>query len=425
MKPILEVRNISKKYKIRHENAPQYDSLRDSITNGFKNLFTWGTSKQSTEEFYALNDVSFEIMPGESVGIIGKNGAGKSTLLKILSQITPPSSGEIITRGRIASLLEVGTGFHPELSGRENVYLNGSILGLKRAEINKNFDAIVDFSGVEKFLDTPLKHYSSGMQLRLAFAVAAFLEPEILIIDEVLAVGDAEFQKKCMGKMGEVSNSGRTVLFVSHNMAAVESLTTKSIFLSKGTLSDFDTTPNVIKNYSRLQKNTKNDGDLIARTKYKGKHSKILDIKLISSDGEQKDLYSPSEEFHIYIKIETDGNPNLSFEFFLCDHNNVKIAHSSFYQFHSLKIPSIAGIHEFKIKLNSLPLASGEYTFDVATSVINLSWDHYIEAAIEFEILFSNFSNNGFDFKSSYGYGNLAHFINNYEIITIESNELK
>ncbi len=175
-------------------------------------------------------------MPGDTVGIIGKNGAGKSTLLKILSKITPPTSGKIISRGRIASLLEVGTGFHSELSGRENIFMNGSILGMKHAEIQKQFDAIVDFSGVEKFLDTPLKHYSSGMQLRLAFAVAAFLEPEILIIDEVLAVGDSEFQKKCINKMEDVSRNGRTILFVSHQLSAIDSLCKKGIVLEKGKL---------------------------------------------------------------------------------------------------------------------------------------------------------------------------------------------
>jgi lipopolysaccharide transport system ATP-binding protein len=228
MKPVLEIQNISKKFRIHHENQP-YLSLRDSLVSVFKK------SKSSSEDFYALNDVSFNLSAGESIGIIGKNGAGKSTLLKILSKITPPSSGKIISRGRIASLLEVGTGFHAELSGRENIFLNGSILGMKRSEIQKNFDAIIDFAGVEKFLDTPLKHYSSGMQLRLAFAVAAFLENEILIIDEVLAVGDAEFQKKCMGKMEDVSkNEGRTVLFVSHNMKAVQQLCKRIVWIHGG-----------------------------------------------------------------------------------------------------------------------------------------------------------------------------------------------
>nr|WP_302179993.1 ABC transporter ATP-binding protein [Chryseosolibacter indicus] len=190
-----------------------------------------------------MRDVSFEVYPGESIGIIGRNGAGKSTLLKILSRITPPTSGRIVSRGRIASLLEVGTGFHQELSGRENIYMNGSILGMKKREIDKQFDNIVDFSGTEKFLDTPLKHYSSGMQLRLAFAVAAHLEPEILIIDEVLAVGDAEFQKKCLGKMEDVSKSGRTIIFVSHNMESLRQLCTRGLLLKTGALeinSDID-----------------------------------------------------------------------------------------------------------------------------------------------------------------------------------------
>lgn len=238
MKPILEIINISKKFRINAQQQP-YLSLRDSLSNVFK-----GGNK--TEDFWALKDVSFDVYAGDTVGIIGKNGAGKSTLLKILSKITPPTSGKIIGRGRIASLLEVGTGFHPELSGRENIYMNGSILGMKRFEIQKNFDAIVDFAGIEKFIDTPLKHYSSGMQLRLAFAVAAFLENEILIIDEVLAVGDAEFQKKCMGKMEDVSKSGRTILFVSHNMTALETICDKAVLLQLAKVKSIGETKQII-----------------------------------------------------------------------------------------------------------------------------------------------------------------------------------
>jgi lipopolysaccharide transport system ATP-binding protein len=226
MKPILEVRNISKRYRLLHSEG--YLSLRERMLKAF--AFRSGT----LEDFWALNDVSFDVNPGDSIGIVGKNGAGKSTLLKILSRITPPTKGKIVTRGRIASLLEVGTGFHPELTGRENIFFNGSLLGMKRREIESKFDEIVSFSGTEKFLDTPLKHYSSGMQLRLAFAVAAHLEPEILIIDEVLAVGDAEFQKKCLGKMEDVTKQGRTILFVSHNMGAVKTLCKKGILLEKG-----------------------------------------------------------------------------------------------------------------------------------------------------------------------------------------------
>lgn len=243
MKPILEIQNVSKKFRIQHEVQP-YLSLRDSVMSVFNK------KKHNSEEFYALKEVNFNVFSGESIGLIGKNGAGKSTLLKILSKITPPSAGKIVSRGRIASLLEVGTGFHPELSGRENIFLNGSILGMKREEIRKNFNAIVDFSGVEKFIDTPLKHYSSGMQLRLAFAVAAFLENEILIIDEVLAVGDVEFQKKCMLKMEDIShNHGRTILFVSHNLNVINSLCTKALLLKDGMIKKSGTTEDVVNYY--------------------------------------------------------------------------------------------------------------------------------------------------------------------------------
>ncbi len=241
MAPILQIQNISKRFAINHEQQP-YLSLRDSIANVFKKT-------SSTEDFWALKNISFDVNEGDAVGIIGKNGAGKSTLLKILSKITPPTSGRIIGRGRIASLLEVGTGFHPELSGRENVFMNGSILGMKRAEILRNFDAIVDFAGVEKFIDTPLKHYSSGMQLRLAFAVAAFLENEILIIDEVLAVGDAEFQKKCISKMESVTSTGRTLLFVSHDLNSLSKICNKALLLQQGQIVTQGKTTDVIANY--------------------------------------------------------------------------------------------------------------------------------------------------------------------------------
>jgi lipopolysaccharide transport system ATP-binding protein len=242
MKPILDVQGVSKKFRIDHERK-SYLTVRDKLSTLFQQR------SASHEDFWALRDVSFTVEAGESIGIIGKNGAGKSTLLKILSKITPPTEGRIIGRGRIASLLEVGTGFHPELTGRENVYLNGSILGLKKREIDSRFDEIIDFAGTEKFLDTPLKHYSSGMQLRLAFAVAAFLEPEILVIDEVLAVGDAEFQKKCLGKMEDVSTSGRTVLFVSHNMAAIESLCRRSILLGDGRIQYIGNSEETVQHY--------------------------------------------------------------------------------------------------------------------------------------------------------------------------------
>lgn len=241
---VIKIENLGKKYILNHrqEGRSQYRALRDVLADGAKSVsqkMLLPFSKQSRirpeqEEFWALKDVSFEIKRGDRVGIIGRNGAGKSTLLKVLSRIVEPTKGRISIKGRVASLLEVGTGFHPELTGRENIFLNGAILGMSKAEINRKFDEIVAFAEVEKFLDTPVKRYSSGMYVRLAFAVAAHLEPEILIVDEVLAVGDIKFQRKCLGKLESVGREGRTVLFVSHQMAALESLCTSGILLDHG-----------------------------------------------------------------------------------------------------------------------------------------------------------------------------------------------
>jgi len=256
---VIKVENLGKKYTIGHqaENG-RYVALRDvlvhnakSLLNKTKDLISGKPIIQgdTIEEVWALKDVSFEVQKGEVIGIIGRNGAGKSTLLKVLSRITEPSTGRVTIRGRVASLLEVGTGFHPELTGRENIYLNGTILGMARAEIKKKFDEIVEFAEIDKYLDTPVKRYSSGMYVRLAFAVAAHLEPEILVVDEVLAVGDLKFQQKCLGKMGEVSKSGRTVLFVSHNMEAIRTLCGQALYLSEGLIKHAGNVHHVVDNY--------------------------------------------------------------------------------------------------------------------------------------------------------------------------------
>ncbi len=260
---VIKVENLSKRYVICHAGTRPRDGLRHVIQNAFTTPFcklfkSESDSSQpspldpqpsSKEDFWALKDVSFEVERGDVLGIIGRNGAGKSTLLKILSRITEPTTGRIEINGRVASLLEVGTGFHPELTGRENIFLNGAILGMSRAEIRKKFDEIVAFAEVTKFLDTPVKRYSSGMYVRLAFAVAAHLEPEILVVDEVLAVGDAQFQKKCLGKMGEVAKGGRTVLFVSHNIPAISTLCSKGILLKNGTLTMAESANKTIETY--------------------------------------------------------------------------------------------------------------------------------------------------------------------------------
>ncbi len=246
--PIIEVKHLSKQYSIGRDAT--YKTLSGSLTSALRNpLKALKDSSRPNETFWALKDVKFEIKRGEVVGIIGRNGAGKSTLLKLLSRITHPTEGEIVMRGRVGSLLEVGTGFHPELTGRENIYFNGAILGMKKREIDDKFDEIVKFSGVEKFLDTPVKRYSSGMQVRLAFSVAAHLEPEILLVDEVLAVGDAAFQKKCLGKMSEVAEGGRTVLFVSHNMTAIRTLCSRAIMLKQGMIAADETATEVVSKY--------------------------------------------------------------------------------------------------------------------------------------------------------------------------------
>jgi len=250
MKPIIRVEDLGKRYRIglRKDN---YATLRDSLTQAVRAPLRRLRQRRDDEgqTLWALRDVDFEVQPGEVLGIIGRNGAGKSTLLKVLSRITEPTTGRVELYGRVGSLLEVGTGFHPELTGRENIFMNGAILGMRRRDIARQFDPIVEFSEVGRFIDTPVKHYSSGMFMRLAFAVAAHLEPEILIVDEVLAVGDANFQKKCLGKMGTVAQQGRTVLFVSHNMRAMQSLCSRVIWINEGTVSADGRADTVISNY--------------------------------------------------------------------------------------------------------------------------------------------------------------------------------
>jgi lipopolysaccharide transport system ATP-binding protein len=284
--PIISVENLSKSYLIGHQGPRErYTSLRDTISNHGKNFSrrTIDTLRgkqmlqgDSQEEFWALKDVSFDVQQGEVLGIIGRNGAGKSTLLKVLSRITEPTSGRVTLRGRVASLLEVGTGFHPELSGRENIFLNGAILGMSRREIKSKFDEIVNFAGVEKFLDTPVKRYSSGMYVRLAFAVAAHLEPEILVVDEVLAVGDADFQKKCMGKMQDVAKEGRTVIFVSHTMGAISSLCSRCMLMEKGELVTDGIPTDVISTYYRGGKDSPFRADFTSGKKISGEGATLL-----------------------------------------------------------------------------------------------------------------------------------------------------
>ncbi len=352
MKPILEIQAISKKFRIHHEGVP-YLSLRNKLTE----LVQFKASRKSDEDFWALKDVSFNVMPGESIGIIGKNGAGKSTLLKILSKITPPTQGKIIGRGRIASLLEVGTGFHPELTGRENVYLNGSILGMRKKEIDARFDEIIDFAGTEKFLDTPLKHYSSGMQLRLAFAVAAFLDPEILVIDEVLAVGDAEFQKKCMGKMENVSKSGRTILFVSHNMAAVQSLCSRGILLTQGKIKLIDGINSIISVY---QKSDSSESGIVL---YKDREIWLTEFLAVST-APNKPMQSNIEgKFIISIESKTEFE-NAYIGVGINDLLGVRLF-TVFSRFYGKSYTLVKGTNIFTCALERVSLKPGMYVAEI------------------------------------------------------------
>lgn len=298
MKPIIKAENISKKYTLGGDQAA-YATLRESLSGAFSALLKKSRSNASDKEFWALRDINFEIKPGETVGIIGSNGAGKSTLLKILSRITEPTKGEISIYGRVSSLLEVGTGFHHELTGRENIFLNGAILGMKREEIIRKFDEIVAFAEVEKFIDTPVKRYSSGMTVRLAFAVASHLEPEILIVDEVLAVGDMAFQKKCLGKMERVASEGRTVLFVSHNMAVVRQLCSRGILLKDGRITEDGEIEKVVGSY--LQEISTDRAEFIYEPD-ESKKASILRVSLFNEQGNLTTKFDHRESF--YTEIE-------------------------------------------------------------------------------------------------------------------------
>ncbi|NMB57364.1 ABC transporter ATP-binding protein [Candidatus Beckwithbacteria bacterium] len=303
MKPntAIQITNLSKKYIISHHKTA-YNTLRDSFVSFWKNLFT----QKKKEEFLALKNINLEITQGSILGVIGKNGAGKSTLLKILSRIVEPTNGEIKIRGKVASLLEVGTGFNPELTGRENIYLNGSILGMTRKEINAKFSDIVKFSEIEKFLDTPVKRYSSGMYVRLAFAVAAHLDSDILLVDEVLAVGDIAFQKKSLGKMNKLAKDGRTVIFVSHNMGAIQDLCDQCLFLENGEIKAIGKTDKVIKQYLNNKKNINlNSSD------FKGTLKELIKIKeIVINDNKNKEevILSPKEELEIKITFSIFEN---------------------------------------------------------------------------------------------------------------------
>lgn len=404
-KPIIEIHNLSKAYNINHEAKAASGSItfRDTIVGVFKKpgqLFTGRKLKK--EKFWALKDVSLDIQPGDVVGLIGKNGSGKSTMLKILSRIVEPTEGKIIMRGSAASLLEVGTGFHPELTGRENIYFNGSILGMKKKEIDSKFEEIVKFSGVEKFLDTPVKFYSSGMYVRLAFAVAAHLEPDVLIVDEVLAVGDAEFQKKSLGKMRDVTkDKNRTVIFVSHSMDAIQSICNKCIWLQEGQIVKSGDVAEVVDAY--MHSATQTDSKPIAERKDRQGTQKVKceDIVVTNTVAEDRSI-------RLQLKVEntskdTFGEAKLSIDVY--DQAGIHVG-SLVNHLNNNKLTFNPGKNIIDIKLENINLVPGIYSLNIflASDQYNTEIFDWIEGAVSISIPAYDYYGVGFppDFKGKY-----------------------
>lgn len=365
-KPAIKVEGLSKEYIVGHTHQAHttfYDLLSTALKSPLRAILGQTTKD---DKFWALRDVNFEVQPGEVVGIIGRNGAGKSTLLKILSRITAPTKGRVEVCGRLASLLEVGTGFHPELSGRENIYLNGAILGMTRTEITRKFDAIVAFAEVEKFIDTPVKRYSSGMYVRLAFAVAAHLDADVLLVDEVLAVGDAEFQKKCLGMMSDVAREGRTVLFVSHNMTALRNLCSSGILLANGEVAASGEVGDVLRQYTGGSTASGTAVEIV-HARDDGKSAQIKRVSVEANTDGGDGTISVNTPFTIKIVIDL-RQPNADIGAFICCYDkdrNPVFSSGSFFDKYLNGIRLHIGMHEFACGVPAHLLNDGTYTLDV------------------------------------------------------------
>ena len=406
---VIQVENLSKRYVLGAKRDAQ-DGLRHRLEQLVRNPLGWLKLRRDgpsagQDEFWALKDVSFEIKQGEVVGIIGRNGAGKSTLLKLLSRITEPTCGRVRMVGRVASLLEVGTGFHPELTGRENIFLNGAILGMTRAEIRKKFDEIVAFSEVERFLETPVKRYSSGMYVRLAFAVAAHLEPEILIVDEVLAVGDAVFQKKCLGKMGQVSREGRTVLFVSHNMSAVSQLCNRGILLRKGQVATNSEISKVVNAYlGDASDSATGEFDLNKHPARSPSSRPVLrKLTLRRQNGKPATRFFPDEPCSVdieYLLPERLALPR--FAIAIEDSQGRRILTVGSY-FNGNDIAEISGAGVIRCDLGPLWLGTGRYLLSVSVGEKKTGLVDSLDNAAWFEIEWNNNYSNGEPFQEIYG----------------------
>lgn len=390
---VIKVENISKQYRLgvlsrktlTHDLQSWWARKRGKDDPNAKLHQLTVAQRNSEERIWALKDVSFEVKDGEVLGIIGKNGAGKSTLLKILSRVTAPSSGYVKVKGRVASLLEVGTGFHPELTGRENIYLNGAILGMKREEIAQKFDEIVDFAGVDKFIDTPVKRYSSGMHVRLAFAVAAHLDPEILVVDEVLAVGDAEFQKKCLGKMGEVAREGRTVLFVSHNMGAISQLTERGLVLQDGCLAYWGSTSQALHRYAKsFEKKTQNGFN--PRERSGNGLSEVNNVFISDVHEQETNIVEFNQPFNVSIDYKTSRKNGVLAGFTIVSSFGMEVLTS-----HSDDVFPLVIRNSGRITCLVAPncLSPGHYYLRIALFDPTYAMDDRIERALDFEVVIS------------------------------------
>jgi lipopolysaccharide transport system ATP-binding protein len=392
----IRVENLSKQYRIGRAQQ-RHDTLRDALVDVLSRIPRLRSGqvgriarKENSDNswqkdrIWALKDVSFEVKRGEVVGIIGRNGAGKSTLLKLLSRITEPTEGRAEIWGRVGSLLEVGTGFHPELTGRENIYLSGAILGMRRAEIDRRFDEIVEFSGVEKFIDTPIKRYSSGMKVRLGFAVAAHLEPEILLVDEVLAVGDAEFQKKCLGKMGDVAGEGRTVLFVSHNMASVRQLCQRGVILTEGVMAMDGSAQDAIAGYLRMLE-TASTANLENRTERRGAgRVRLTGVRVCNPVSQQSSTVSSGDPAR-FIFDTSDSLGNTSCAFTVYNSLGHRVAFFDSGEPGSEDTASTASGNVFVCDLDHLLLTPGTYRINVAI-LLNGELQDHVEGALRFDV---------------------------------------
>jgi lipopolysaccharide transport system ATP-binding protein len=415
MESIISVHNLSKRYYISRSKRFQYKTFSETFSTFIKKTskkilhpLSKGRTSDSVQEFWALKDIDFKLQHGDKIGIIGRNGAGKSTLLKILSRITHPTTGLVRINGRVSCLLEVGTGFSPELTGRENIFLNGAILGMKKYEIKKKFDAIVAFSEVEEFLDTPVKRYSSGMYVRLAFSVAAHLEPEIFIVDEVLAVGDIAFQKKCIGKMEEVGKEGRTILFVSHNLAMVKNLCTKGLLLNRGRIHQVGDINEVVKsylNYSDDIINGSNQGCFELWDKKSGhKNEQYFQKIVLFNDEGLRSSFEMNKKFGITITISMLKNiPNAEIGIIIKDKNGKWLTSLTTEMLGGIPNSLRSDINNITFLIERLILTKDNYYIDVSLAERGIGRVEYIENAASFTVNSNDIYKTGYEVTSYFG----------------------